>query len=76
MKKDVEDMIRRIAREERISLNKAVLRMLEKAMGKPDKEAEVHDDLDRFSGTWSSQEGAEIEKILSGTRTVDEDLWI
>ena len=77
MKRDVEEAIRRIAREERISLNKAVIRLLEKAIGRtgPEREPGVHNDLDRFSGVWSAEEAEEIEELLSDTRTVDEEMW-
>jgi len=77
MEKDMEETIRRIAQEEGISLNKAVIRMLEKAIGRtePVVEPSVYDDLDRFSGVWSPEEAAGMEKVLSDIRTVDEEIW-
>ncbi|MDF1537015.1 MAG: hypothetical protein P1S46_11060 [bacterium] len=58
-------------------MNKAVIRMLEKAIGRSGSSGKppIHEELDRFSGAWSPEEAAEIEGSLSGTRTVDEELW-
>ena len=74
---EVEDAVRKEARQGRISLNKAVIQLLEKAMGRfrSDEPRELYHDLDRFSGAWSPEEAAEIEGKLSDIRTVDEELW-
>jgi hypothetical protein len=77
MSRDIEQAIRKISKEERISLNKVVLRLLEKALGKPGpgEYPEPHDDLDRFCGVWSQEEAEELESGLSRTRSVDNELW-
>ena len=45
------------ARKEKLSLNKAIVRLLEEATGAgKGKRRVVHHDLDRFFGTWTKQE--------------------
>ena len=74
---EVEDDIRREARKGRISLNKAVIQLLERALGRSrsDEPVDLHHDLDRFSGAWSPEEASELDKRFGQTRTVDEELW-
>jgi hypothetical protein len=60
------------ARKERVSLNKAVVRLLEEATGVARrKEKIVHHDLDHFSGTWSQAEYDEFMAELREQRQVD-----
>ncbi len=77
MPNEVEETVRKTAREERISLNKAVIRLLEKAIGLqgPKGSHKVQDDLDRFCGAWKQEEAADMEKILEETRSIDKELW-
>ena len=74
---EIEEGIRKEARQRRTSLNKAVIGLLEKALGrsKSDDPVELYHDLDRFSGIWTAEETAQIEERLLDTRTVDKDLW-
>ena len=74
---EIEEAIREEARTGRISLNKAVIKFLEKAIGGPGmrKELPVHDDLDRFCGIWSPEEAKDMDEHLSDIRTMDEELW-
>ena len=74
---EVEEAVRKEAREGSISLNKAVIRLLEKALGRSrgDEATKLHDDLDRFSGAWSPEESAQLEERLGLIRSVDEELW-
>jgi len=77
MSRDIEQAIRKISKEERISLNKVVLRLLEKALGKPGpgEYPEPNDDLDHFCGIWSPEEAEELEGRLAQIRSVDKELW-
>ena len=77
MSKQVEQAIRKLSRKEGISLNRAVLRLLERALGRPSPagDAQIQDDLDRFCGLWSEEEAEEIEGRLSQVRSVDRELW-
>ena len=71
----VERSIRRRARQKRISLNRAVLELLEEAVGSVRKPEPVHGDLDELFGTWSKAEGAALSRSLKSQRRVDAELW-
>ena len=60
-----------------ISLNRAVILMLQRALGfdGPQKGKRAHHDLDRFAGTWSKQEAVKFEQGLSDQRRIDPELW-
>ena len=74
---EVEEAVRSEAKKGRISLNKAVILLLEKALGRSrsSESQELHHDLDHFCGTWSAEESSELEERLGQFRTVDEELW-
>ena len=38
-------------------------------------EAELHDDLNHLSGTWSDEEAAEFDAALAEQRKIDPELW-
>ena len=69
--------IRHRAEHKRISLNRAVLELLEEAVGAPKrpKQPVVHQDLDGLFGAWSAPEAAAFQKSLSHQRTIDPELW-
>jgi plasmid stability protein len=74
---DVAKAIRRKAREERLSLNQVVIKLLEEATGttrKPSKRL-VHHDLDRFFGTWTSEEADAFDQALRKQRQIDPEMW-
>ncbi len=77
MSKQIEQAIRKEAKKEGISLNRVVIRLMEKALGKPGpgEYPEPHDDLDRFCGVWLPEEAEELESRLSRTRAIDDELW-
>ncbi len=59
-----------------ISLNKAVIRLLEEATGTtPDKNKEAHHDLDRFFGTWTKKEADAFDQVLREQRQVEPEMW-
>ena len=74
---ELQDRLLEEASESHSSLNKTVLRLLEKATGttpaKPSK-ARFHD-LDHLAGTWTAEEAAQFEKALAEQRTIDPELW-
>ena len=74
---EIEETVRKEARQGRISLNKAVIRLLENALGKPGPPEQVptSHDLDRFCGVWSAEEASELAERLGQPRTIDEELW-
>jgi hypothetical protein len=66
--------IRRLARERRISLNRAVIELLEQRAVEPAAKP-PHDDLDFLVGAWSADEAAAFEEELARQRTIDPELW-
>ncbi len=64
------------AKRERLSLSKAVIRLLEDATetAKP-KERVLHHDLDRFFGTWTKEEAGAFDEALREQRRIDPETW-
>ena len=72
----VEREIRRVARRERISLNKAAARLLEKGVGIAKRSEDcIGASLDRFIGTWNEKEAAEFLESIAGCEQVDAEFW-
>jgi len=73
----VEREIRELARRERISLNKAALRLLEKGAGVHPREVteRIGDSLDRLIGTWSNAEANTFLASIQSCEQIDEELW-
>jgi hypothetical protein len=68
--------IREKARRERLSLNKAVVRLLEEATGATRETRKVvHHDLDRFFGTWTRKEADAFDRALLEQRQVEPEMW-
>ncbi len=68
--------IREKARKERLSLNKAVVKLLEQATGEGhDRKKAVHHDLDRFFGTWTREQADAFDEALREQRQVDPEMW-
>jgi hypothetical protein len=72
----VERAIRERAEEGGVSLNKAVLRLLEEALGlsRP-KRPRVNPDFDEFIGSWTEAEAREMQRFLAEERRIEPDLW-
>ena len=70
--------IRRLARKEGISLNKAVLKLLRKGADLTD-DAEcgntVGASLDHLIGSWTHAEADELDAALQESQTIDEASW-
>ena len=68
--------IRDKARKERLSLNKAVIKLLEEATGATQGTRKVvHHDLDHMAGTWSQAEYDEFMESLREQRQIDPEMW-
>ena len=68
--------VRERARREKLSLNKAVVSLLEEATGAgKEKRRVVHHDLDRFFGTWTKQEADAFDAALREQRQIDAEMW-
>lgn len=72
---EVAHRVSQIAKAKSISLNKAVLGLLEERLGVAKEPRHVHHDLDQFAGIWNAREAAEFEDALASQRTIDDKLW-
>jgi len=70
-------IIRRKADEQRTSINKAVISLLEESVGIRGKKKDrpLYHDLDPLAGSWTKEEAAAFEKALARQRMIDPDLW-
>ena len=70
--------IRRLADQERISLDQAVLRLLRvgAGLGPPVQSAKtVGGSLDHLIGTWTDEEADEMQNALQDWERIDEAMW-
>jgi uncharacterized protein (DUF2267 family) len=75
---DVAREVRRRAKEDRTSLNGAVLRLLKERLGARSADGskrKLHYDLDFLCATWTKKEADEFDKSLARQRTIDAELW-
>lgn len=75
---DVKKTVQREAERKGLSLNKAFISILERAVsGKaPEKKRQtIYHDLDHLAGLWSREEAASFDKTLKAQRKVDAELW-
>ncbi len=75
---ELADRIRRLARQERISLNQAVLRLLRRGAGLADDQDSVDvvgSSLDHFIGSWTSRQADEMDRALQDFEAIDESMW-
>ena len=74
----LERCLRELARERRISLNRAALELMRRGAGRPDRfdsTDRVGASLDRFIGVWSDEDEAELREALEPLEQVDPELW-
>ncbi|MBI4607963.1 MAG: hypothetical protein HY726_03010 [Candidatus Rokubacteria bacterium] len=73
---EVVRIIRRKAEEEGVSMNKAVIRLLEESLAVGvKKERLLHHELDALAGAWTEEEASAFERALAQQRAIDPDLW-
>jgi hypothetical protein len=74
---DLAKVIRKTAQEKGISINKAVITLLEEGTGihKQKSKRTLHHDLDDLAGSWTKEEAREFNKALTEQRSIDPDLW-
>jgi hypothetical protein len=74
---ELAEAVRRLAREEGISLNKAAVRMLAKGanLGPHKNAGATGNDIDHLFGTWTESEAKAFFKSIEWCEQVDEDLW-
>lgn len=73
---EVQKAIRAKARQKRISVNRAVLELLQERVGSMEnKRKTIYSDLDDLAGSWSSAEARSFAKALGAQRQIDDELW-
>jgi hypothetical protein len=74
---DVTRAIQQRAKQNKTSVNKAVIGLLEESLGKkPGKKEKVrYHDLDHLIGTWTKEEADAFDKLIAEQRTIDPELW-
>jgi plasmid stability protein len=73
----LERALKERAKREHMSMNKLVIRILQRNLVK-DEESEMlktYDDLDHLAGTWSDAEAREFEEYISPFEQIDEEMW-
>lgn len=72
---EVAKAVKQKARKERLSLNRAIILLLEEVTGAGGSHKELHHDLDHLAGRWSEQEYQDFMKALRDQRQVDPEMW-
>ena len=70
--------LQKVAKEERLSLNKAALLLLRKGAGvekNPQQVNVVGDSLDHLIGSWSAKREKEFLEAIGALEQIDEGLW-
>ncbi len=69
--------IRQKAKREKVSLNRAVIGLLEEAagLGRGTKPEVLHHDLDDLAGSWSKEEYEEFTEALLEQRQIEPEMW-
>ncbi len=71
-------IVRKKAEQKGMSINKAVISLLEESTGTSRKKREkkvLYHDLDTLAGLWTKEEALEFEKAVAAQRTIEPDLW-
>lgn len=70
-------VIRQKAKREKVSLNRAVIDLLEEAsgLGKSAKAEGLHHDLDHLAGVWSQEVYEEMMEAVREQRQIEPELW-
>ena len=68
---NIEAAIVETSNREKISLNKATIRLLETTLHKPTQ----NHDFEQFAGSWSAAEADEFDALLGEMRQIDPADW-
>ncbi len=71
---ELADQLEKEAAAAGTSMNKTVIRLLERATGIAGRRRRHHD-LDHLAGSWSAEEAHDFERELARQRRVDPELW-
>lgn len=70
--------IERVAREEGVSLNQSVQRLLSRGLAHSESKDEngvIGDSLDHLIGTWTAEEADEFDRAVADFEVIDESMW-
>ena len=68
--------LKQLARQEGVSLNTLVLRLIREATGfDKRKRTTVYHDLDALAGTWTAEEEADFNGAIQPLETIDQEIW-
>jgi hypothetical protein len=76
--KDIEREIQKIAKSEKVSRNKAVLRILQqgvKSTNRPSAGGVIGNSLDHLSGKWSDEEVLAMDETEKDFEHIESELW-
>lgn len=69
------ELIETEASESGLSLNKTVIKLLEKALKLDQEVPRLHRDLDDLAGSWSQEEADLFDEALRQQRQIDPEVW-
>lgn len=73
---ELDKAIRKRARGKRVSVNKAVIGLLEEHLTQDKmKPAELHHDLDDLCGSWTKEAADAFDRALAKQRAIDPEVW-
>ena len=67
--------LKRKAKQEGLSLNGLVLKVIRQSLGTEKRRGQIYDDLDHLAGTWTEKEFREFEKNTAAFEVIDEKEW-
>ena len=67
--------VRDKARKDKLSLNRAIVRLLEEATGEKGGKKVIHHDLDHLAGRWSEKEYQQFMVALREQRQINPEMW-
>ncbi len=70
----VENGLRKLAGENQQSLNKTVIKVLEKGLGL-EETGSIKRDLSSLAGRWSRSDEKEFERNMAIFEVIDEEIW-
>ncbi len=72
----VYELLKSRAREEGLSMNKTIKKLLEESLGVKPKDKQTHrDEFEKFCGIWSDADISEFEKRTEELRKTDPGDW-
>lgn len=71
---NIEAAIKKEAEEKRLSINRAAVGLLRKAVEEPTIRR-LHHDLDDLFGVWTVEDEREVMQKTNKQRVIDEELW-